>query len=377
MPMLNRLFYAALITAALGLPQAIIAAQPVTPAATSETRALYRNLHRLSRKGFLFGHQDANAYGHTWTGEAGRCDVKEVCGSYPAVYGFDFGEMTNPAYNDSTRRAAADRLRALIRDARSRGGVVTLCWHFTNPVGGKSFYFAQDSVAAVPMILPGGAHHDAFKATLRAIAQFAATLTYADGKLIPVIFRPWHEFDGDWFWWGTPHHCTREEFIDLFRFTVSYLRDTCAVRNLLYAISPDCKFTTEEEFEAHLPGDDYYDLLGMDNYWDLRPDGGSKSEFVRKLTMLSRIAQRHRKLAALTETGREGLPEQMWWTQTLLPLLRESRARLCYVLVWRNAYRSEKHYYAPFAGEPNSADFIRFHKDPQTFFEDDLPNLYR
>ncbi|WP_449436797.1 glycosyl hydrolase [Pedobacter steynii] len=37
------------------------------------------------------------------------------------------------------------------------------------------------------------------------------SLKAADGNLVPVIFRPYHEFDGDWFWWGKSH-CTTDEF---------------------------------------------------------------------------------------------------------------------------------------------------------------------
>jgi mannan endo-1,4-beta-mannosidase len=46
-----------------------------------------------------------------------------------------------------------------------------------------------------------------------------------NGKLIPIIFRPFHEFDGNWFWWGA-NYCTAEEYISVYRFTVNYLRDT-------------------------------------------------------------------------------------------------------------------------------------------------------
>ena len=57
--------------------------------ATPETVALFRNLQNISRTGVLFGHQDDTAYGVNWKAEPGRSDVKEVCGDYPAVYGWD------------------------------------------------------------------------------------------------------------------------------------------------------------------------------------------------------------------------------------------------------------------------------------------------
>ncbi len=63
--------------------------------ATPETKALYKNLRKLSKNYTLFGHQHATEYGHGWEGEPDRSDVKSVTGSHPAVIGIDFGGFTN------------------------------------------------------------------------------------------------------------------------------------------------------------------------------------------------------------------------------------------------------------------------------------------
>ena len=57
--------------------------------ATAETVALFENLKTVSQQGVLFGHQDDLAYGIDWKATPGRSDVKQVCGDYPAVYGWD------------------------------------------------------------------------------------------------------------------------------------------------------------------------------------------------------------------------------------------------------------------------------------------------
>lgn len=111
--------------------------------------------------------------------------------------------------------------------------MITFCWHYYNPVTGGNFY---DTTRVVRHILPGGSHHAIFKADLKIIADFAHNAKADNGELIPIIFRPWHEFDGNWFWWGR-NHCRVEEFKELYRFTVTYLRDSLQVHNFLYAFS--------------------------------------------------------------------------------------------------------------------------------------------
>jgi mannan endo-1,4-beta-mannosidase len=78
-----------LVWMSLGQTQAQ-AYKPIDARATRETKALYQNLHKLSKKHSLFGHQHATEYGHGWAGEANRSDVKSVTGSHPAVIGVDF-----------------------------------------------------------------------------------------------------------------------------------------------------------------------------------------------------------------------------------------------------------------------------------------------
>jgi len=191
-----------------------------------------------------------------------------------------------------------------------------------------------------------------------------------------MIFRPYHEFDGGWFWWGQPY-CTREEFISLWQFTVSYLRDSLQVHNFLYAFSPDNRFKTEAEFLERYPGDAWVDMVGMDNYGDMGRDRYAPDTAATKLQIVSDYARKAGKLAAFTETGLESIPDTTWWTQTLLKVMKRPRMRLAYVLVWRNDTRSPTHYYAPYPGQVSVPDFLQFKADPYTLFESDLKDIYR
>lgn len=349
----------------------------IDPNATPETRALYHNLHRLARKHILFGHQHATEYGRGWRDEPGRSDVKSVSGSHPAVVGVDFSGLSGrpPEAIERTKES----LRQQIAATYDRGGVTTVAWHFSNPVTPQTGFYWNDSVsaAAVPNLLPGGSHHQTYKQILRTVGDLAQSVQGRDGKLVPMLFRPYHEFDGGWFWWGKPH-CSREDFVSLWRFTVSYLRDSVGVHNFIYAFSPDCLFNTEAEYLDRYPGDDYVDLLGMDNYADFGRNGRyNLPAGIAKLKIVSDYAKKAGKLAAFTETGLESIPDTTWWTNSLLKSLKAEKMNLAYVLVWRNDTRSPTHFYAPYPGHVSVPDFLRFYQDPYTLFETDLPRLYR
>ncbi|RYG24828.1 MAG: beta-mannosidase, partial [Chitinophagaceae bacterium] len=257
------------------------------------------------------------------------------------------------------------------------GGITTVSWHFSNPASGGGFYWKDSvSVPAVRLIIPGGSHHTEYKQILKTIAGLANTVTGKDGTLAPMIFRPFHEFDGDWFWWGKSH-CTPQEFKTLWKFTVSYLRDSLAVHNFIYAFSPDNKFNSEAEFLERYPGNEFVDMVGMDNYGDFGRDGKYDLEAgLKKLQIVSEYAIKNGKLAAFTETGLESVADKAWYSETLLKIVKSPKLRLSYVLVWRNNSRSPTHFYAPFPGHNSVNDFLAFYNDKFTLFEKDLKKIY-
>ena len=347
---------------------------PIDRFATPETKALFNNLKIVAKNHTLFGHQHATEYGHGWQGDNDRSDVKSVTGSHPAVIGVDLSRFTGVTAEEAQK--AKDDLRKNVADTYNRGGVTTLAWHFSNPVSEGGFYW-KDSVSlpAVKYIIPGGEAHPQYKEILKEIASWANSVKGADGKSVPMIFRPYHEFDGDWFWWGRSHS-TVDEFRTLWKFTVSYLRDSMNVHTFLYAFSPDNRFLSEETFLERYPGDEWVDMVGMDNYGDMGRDGYKPDVAAQKLKIVSDYAKKAGKLAAFTETGLESIPDPAWWNETLLKVMRNSDMELAYVLVWRNDVRSPTHYYAPYPGHSSVPDFIRFYNDPYTLFENDIKGIY-
>ncbi len=181
--------------------------------ATRETKALYKNLGKLSKTHTLFGHQHATEYGHGWSGDQDRSDVKSVSGSHPAVIGVDFSGFSGRSPEVIQRNK--ETVRKNVVDTCNRGGVTTAAWHFSNPVSKGGFNWVDSvSLPAVKYIIPGGEAHQQYKEILKGIGEWAHTVRGGDGQLVPVIFRPFHEFDGGWFWWGKTH-CSRDEFVSL------------------------------------------------------------------------------------------------------------------------------------------------------------------
>jgi mannan endo-1,4-beta-mannosidase len=346
--------------------------------ATAQTAALFYNMKKLSKTKVLFGHQDATKRGYNWANEQHlpavsreRSDVKEVTGAYPAVYGHDFlhiANFTDGNWFDYEKQVA----RELTIDAYNRGGINTYAWHYNNPVSQGSFYWSQSPVEAVSKIIPGGSHHEVYKNSLREVADFARSLVAADGKLVPVIFRPFHEMDGDWFWWGSTH-CTPDQYKILYRFTVIYLRDSLQVRNFLYGWSPDKNFTSEAQYLERYPGDEYVDLVGCDNYGDVHTNV-QPSVAAGKLEIVSNYAKKKNKIAAMTETGLQNLPQSDWYTQKLLKILQQRPLELSYVLAWANTSSA---FWTPYPGHAAAQDFIAFKNNPYMIFGDKLPDMYK
>jgi len=349
--------------------------------ATTATLNLFSNLKTLAKDKVLFGHQESTAYGVGWTHEGIniQSDIEKVCGDFPAVYGWDIGNIGKRTNNDCI---PFSHMKKLIIDAFERGGINTISSHMHNPHTGKEY---GDVTPSVTQILPGGSHHKSYIEKLDLIADFIADLKSKDGVSAPIIFRPFHEHNGDWFWWGKGP-ATEEEYIQLWRFTVDYFRNEKEIHNLLYAFSPArSRMTyplTASEYLYGYPGDEYVDVLGLDNYFDLdgiwnnAPLEQQKKSFKESLELIVKLAEEKNKIAALTETGSVNIKTKAWWTSWLLSGIEtnENTKKIAYVMVWRN--EDKDHFHAPYPDHEGVLDFKAFFNHPNTIFNSDLSNLY-
>ncbi len=352
----------------------------VNKRATPETKALYRNLLKIRTQGVLFGHQDALAYGlnpdlSRWIGQPVstqmRSDIRTLTGQHPAVVGHDLGHLEIDK-SENLDAVSFDHMRESILAVYRYGGVNTISWHPNNPLDlTKTTWDRVDST--IRRITEDRKNLRAYKKILDKLAVFFKSLKGPEGELIPVIFRPYHEHTGSWFWWGAGH-CTPSEYKSFWQMTVKHLTRKRKVHNMLMAYSTD-NFINEAHYLERYPGDKYVDLLGFDTYHRNAPqsDSAFTANAKRMVATIKKLGGEKNKLFAITETGLEMVRENEWWTRIVYPIIEDTG--LSYVLVWRNG--RPDHYYAPFEGQQSAEDFKSFLNQPQTLFEKDLLNLYK
>lgn len=354
----------------------------VDASATKETVALFYNLKRLAKTKTAIGQQDAfNSY---YQDAGGDSDIKKNTGFDPAVLGSDFIFITDKNNNNQSGNWFYQQEQKVIADTKAayaKGIINTFSWHLREPNKEDSFYAAdmtaEQKSTAFRSILPGGANNEWYKKKLDKVASVISNLKGSNGELVPIIFRPFHEFDGSWFWWGADF-CTPEEYKKAYQFTVDYLKNTKGVHNILYAFSPDNSYTTEANYLSRYPGDKYVDIIGMDNYGDFNNQGQTGSDKANaKLKILSDYAKAKVKIAALTETGyrvTNTTPAITDWFSTLLySALTKNDIQISYVMFWNN---NADGYYVPNGTVSNAADFKTYSLKSKSALVNSLPKMY-
>ena len=329
---------------------------------------LLARLHRIGQcHACVFGHHDDPVYGHGWKG-TGISDVKAVAGDYPGLMSWDLGLIEHNAVKNLDGVPFA-RIRDEVLAQHERGGINTFSWHLRNPATGGDSWDTGSRDIIENCVESSSPLHDTLQSWIGRAADFIGSLRDTSGCRIPVIFRPWHEHTGDWFWWGRPY-TTPEYYKELWHMTRAIF-DEKGIDNVLWTYAPDAIERAEEYTECY-PGDAFIDIVGADVY---HFDGkAGLSDYLRRaklqLDAAAALAARTNKPMALTETGSEGIPLSDWFTEILLPLC--THYPIVYVCVWRNAHDRPEHFYAPWPGHPAEADFRRFYAAPCIWFARDL-----
>lgn len=211
-------------------------------------------------------------------------------GKKPAVVGFDLMD-----YSPSRVKygAATEEIEEAIEWDR-QGGIVAMLWHWNAPTGlidqpGKEWWrgFYTDSTTFDVGYAMAHPDSEEYALLLRDIDAIAVQLKKLQDADIPVLFRPLHEAEGGWFWWGAQG---AEPAKALYRLLYDRLTNEHRLNNLIWvwnSVSPEW-----------YPGDDVVDIVSYDSY----PQGGDYNPQIGKYDQLLDLVD-DRKLVAMTENG--------------------------------------------------------------------------
>lgn len=354
-----------------GIPDLISVSQmPADISATKETIHLFQFLYGIRNHNILFGHQDELIVGSNHYKYKGGSDTYDMIQDYPALYGYDLGNLEQNELNNRAN-ISFDSIRTKVKQIYQKGGISTLNWAVDNPVDPSQGHKGTGVENTISKLFANQAYLNRFNTWLDRLSVFFKSLKTDDGTLIPIIFRPFHECNGTWFWWGKRDN-TPEDYIKLYRYTVDYLKGR-GVHNLLYAYCTG-RFKSEEKYFERYPGDEYVDILSIDVYdkKSYYPDNPIADEFKQMCEALTTYAQDREKVCAVAETGMQGMPVQDWWTSTLYNAIQNSG--VSYVMVWGNYGKSSTAYYGTFKGQLSESNFKTFSSYGKITFMSSLSN---
>ncbi|MEZ0325855.1 MAG: glycosyl hydrolase [Fimbriimonas sp.] len=267
--------------------------------ATLEARRVLKRLTELYGHKMLSGQYDPKEVGQ----------INEATGKRPAILGFDFME-----YSPSRLQRGADTdlmTERMIRYAKM-GYLLTASWHWNAPSGLLDKEYKDDQGRTINAKWYKGFYTNAtsfdlgaalaspasgdYRLLLRDIDALAVELKKLQAVKVPLLWRPLHEAEGGWFWWGAKGP---EPFKKLWKLMFDRLTKTHNLHNLIWVFSSGTK-------PEWYPGDAYVDIVGIDAYpqdWQ-DPLSGAWETLLRRFD--------GKKLLAVTEFG--GVPdaERMW-----------------------------------------------------------------
>ena len=223
---------------------------PLTnPNATAETKALYNYLCEQYKHKIISGQQESD-----WMEDRDYefNYIYNKTGKYPAMRGLDF---INDNFTDVVARA---------KEWHNKGGIVTICWHCSNQWD-KGYTESQNTIFTAEewekVLTSGTPENTAF---LQGMDKAAPALKELEEAGIPVLWRPFHEFDGGWFWWGK--NIDGEGFVKLWKLMYNHYTNDLHLNNLIWVLGYS-QLSSITHPETYYPGDAYVDITGADSYY--------------------------------------------------------------------------------------------------------------
>ena len=359
-----------MVSAIMVISKSAVLAQVDTDA-SEKTVTLYSNLKYIQNSSqFFFGQEFFNSFRFSSGGAHGEkeySDSKTVTGSHPAVLGSDFHYYLE---KDATERSYHTEA---VKWAYQQGYIITFDWHLS----GKGTTTYEYQVATKDLVNNIVADLNGDRAwyynELDKVIDIINNDLVVGTEKIPIVFRPLHEMNGGWFWWGS-QATTPANYIALYKLLVNYVKER--TNSVLFCWSPN----TPTNF-GYYPGDDYVDVLGVDAY-------EVNSSIRAQLAPIVDHAQANNKVAVFSETGYRSNPgttagdnaRSAYWKNTILPAILDDPTKksqkIAWVLTWINASWSVP--YVPHSNSTQEAkqSFIEFKNSPYVIFGDEMPDMY-
>jgi mannan endo-1,4-beta-mannosidase len=249
----------------------VSAQEPVTPNASPEAKALLNYIYSISGTQILAGqHNFPNS------GSRNTLFAADYIGKTPPVWSQDFGFAADGDKDSYLARPAI--IQEAIKQHKN-GFIINLCWHAVPPTAEEPVTFQPGQLAdpAAPFASVQGKLTDKqfrdiltpgtvlYKQWIKQVDEIAKFLKQLQDAKVPVLWRPYHEMNGDWFWWGGRYegkYTTAALYRQIFDRMVKYHK----LNNLIWVWSVDRPSQPGREFLKYYPGTKYLDILAIDIY---------------------------------------------------------------------------------------------------------------
>ncbi|MFF2911879.1 glycosyl hydrolase [Paenibacillus sp. NPDC057934] len=235
-------------------PEDKAAIAPVNPSASPEARRLLQYLTGLSGQGIISGQHD-----YLESPDEFNNKLKSASGKYALLHGYELG-----ALNHQSAEKIAMQRQSVVNSAikwYEGGGIVAMTFHQnlpgTPPVWSNvSMKLSQEQFNAY--VTPGTPQYNSLIAELDDISGYLGELRDAG---VPVLWRPYHEMNGDWFWWGD-----KSNFATLWNLVYDRFTHIHKLNNLLWVWNPNAPGPTAGPYREYYPGPGTVDVLAADIY---------------------------------------------------------------------------------------------------------------
>lgn len=237
---------------------------------TPETKSLMKYLTSVYGNHVISGQQEIYGGGNNGDMELEFEYIYEKTGKYPAIRGFDFMNY-NPLYGweDGTTER-------IIKWVKDKGGIATACWHINIPSDFANYKPGDKVDWTLCTYKPNASFNTAncldsstkeYAYLMLAIDDLAEQLLILQDAKVPVLFRPFHEAEGNnntdgkgaWFWWGTGGS---EVYKELWKLLYKTLTEEYGLHNLIWEVN---LYSYANSYEWY-PGDEYVDIVAYDKY---------------------------------------------------------------------------------------------------------------